>query len=153
MRDNPYIGPRPYGRGEGNFFGREREGKELAWLILAEQAVLFYAQSGAGKTSLLNARVIPILEKKGVLVLPVARVGSGLPALIESGQVENIFVFSDRPVDPILESNRAWELTQEQKHPWRPVARQGQAAHSDTLLYRGKELQEAQAWLDTAMPM
>ncbi|MBN1888502.1 MAG: M23 family metallopeptidase [Thermoflexales bacterium] len=63
-------------------------------LTLAEQAVLFYAQSGAGKTSLLNARVIPILEKKGVQVLPVARVGSSLPASIDPGAVENIFVFS-----------------------------------------------------------
>ncbi|MBN2005717.1 MAG: peptidoglycan DD-metalloendopeptidase family protein [Anaerolineae bacterium] len=94
MKNNPYIGPRPYGRGEGNFFGREREGKELAWLILAEQAVLFYAQSGAGKTSLLNARVIPILEQKGVQVLPVARVGSALPECIAPEQVDNIFVFS-----------------------------------------------------------
>ncbi len=93
-RDNPYIGPRPYGRGEGNFFGRDREGKELAWLILAERAVLFYAQSGAGKTSLLNARVIPALEDKGMCVLPVARVGSALPEGIAPEQVDNIFTFS-----------------------------------------------------------
>ncbi|HNT76386.1 MAG TPA: SUMF1/EgtB/PvdO family nonheme iron enzyme [Anaerolineae bacterium] len=95
MKANPYIGPRPYQRGESaNFFGREREGQELAWLILAEQAVLFYAQSGAGKTSLLNARVIPTLEQKGVRVLPVARVGSGLPASIAPAKVDNVFVFS-----------------------------------------------------------
>jgi hypothetical protein len=30
MKNNPYIGPRPYSRGEGNFFGRDREGKEIA---------------------------------------------------------------------------------------------------------------------------
>jgi len=94
MKNNPYIGPRPYGRGEGNFFGRDREGKELAWLILAERAVLFYAQSGAGKTSLLNARVIPILEQKGMRILPVARVGGDLPEGIDPEQVDNVFVYS-----------------------------------------------------------
>ncbi|HNT76387.1 MAG TPA: hypothetical protein PKH77_15335 [Anaerolineae bacterium] len=94
MKANPYIGPRPYGRGEGNFFGRDREGQELAWLILAEQAVLFYAQSGAGKTSLLNARVIPILEKKGMRVLPVARVGGSPPQGITLTPEHNIFVYS-----------------------------------------------------------
>ncbi len=95
MKNNPYIGPRPYQRDETqNFFGRDREGKELAWLILAERAVLFYAQSGAGKTSLLNARVIPSLEKRGVHVLPVARVGSALPEGITPKQVDNIFTLS-----------------------------------------------------------
>jgi WD40 repeat protein len=94
MKNNPYIGPRPYGRGEGNFFGRDREGKELAWLILAERAVLFYAQSGAGKTSLLNARVIPTLEQKDMRVLPVARVSGTPPASIAPERVDNVFVYS-----------------------------------------------------------
>jgi WD40 repeat protein len=94
MKNNPYAGPRPFERGEANFCGREREARELLWLILAERAVLFYAQSGAGKTSLLNARVIPDLEKKGFSVPPVVRVGSDLPPGVEPGTIDNIFVFS-----------------------------------------------------------
>jgi hypothetical protein len=74
MKNNPYVGPRPYERRDrGNFYGRDREARELRALIVAEREVLFYAQSGAGKTSLLNAVVIPALEDKGFHVLPTVR--------------------------------------------------------------------------------
>ncbi|MBN1953711.1 MAG: hypothetical protein JW900_01565 [Anaerolineae bacterium] len=95
MKDNPYVGPRPYERADRhNFFGRNREARDLQSLILAERVVLFYAQSGAGKTSLLNAAVIPALEEEGFAVLPLARVGSEIPSWIGPGMVRNVFVFS-----------------------------------------------------------
>jgi WD40 repeat protein len=95
MKNNPYIGPRPYERGDRqNFFGRDRDARDLVGLILAEREVLFYAQSGAGKTSLLNAQVIPTLEDEGFLVLPVTRVGSSLPPELGDKNVPNIFVLS-----------------------------------------------------------
>jgi len=56
----------------------------------------------------------------------------------------------DRLVEPVVRSNRGWEAAQDQSRPWLPIARQWQATRSETLLYRGKELQTAQAWLDTA---
>ncbi|MCP4593926.1 MAG: ATP-binding protein, partial [bacterium] len=94
MKNNPYVGPRPYRRNDQhNFYGRDREARELRALIVAEREVLFYAQSGAGKTSLLNAVVIPALEERGFNVLPVARVGGELPRGIESQEVDNVFVF------------------------------------------------------------
>ena len=63
---NPYVGPRPFTRKEWErFFGREREARELLALVIAERLVLFYAQSGAGKTSLLHTRLIPQLEEAG----------------------------------------------------------------------------------------
>jgi hypothetical protein len=95
MKDNPYIGPRPYERRDRhNFFGRAREARDLLALVKAERAVLFYAQSGAGKTSLLNTQVIPALEEQGFNVLPVARVGRDIPPGIDPKNVPNIFVFS-----------------------------------------------------------
>ncbi|MCP4540074.1 MAG: hypothetical protein GY832_23295 [Chloroflexi bacterium] len=95
MKNNPYVGPRPYERtDQGNFYGRKREARDLLSLVLAERIVLFYAPSGAGKTSLLNAQVIPALEEDDFRVLPATRVGSDLPPRIDSQDVENIFVFS-----------------------------------------------------------
>ncbi|CAG0931852.1 putative serine/threonine-protein kinase PkwA [Thermoflexales bacterium] len=95
MQNNPYIGPRPFERADGsNFFGRTRETRDLLSLIMAERVVLFYAQSGAGKTSLLNTQIIPALENEGFFVLPVARVGSDLPPGLREKTVKNIFVFS-----------------------------------------------------------
>jgi YVTN family beta-propeller protein len=75
---DPYIGPRPFRRDiedQKRFFGRDEETEEILTLIFSYQLVLIYAQSGAGKTSILNAQVAPTLEKYGFQVLPTARVG------------------------------------------------------------------------------
>ncbi len=95
MKDNPYVGLRPYQRRHSdNFYGRNREARDLLALMLAERVVLFYAQSGAGKTSLLNAKVIPDLEDEGFHILPVARVSNDPPPGIAADGVDNIFMFS-----------------------------------------------------------
>ncbi len=96
MKDNPYIGPRPYARNDRYFYGRNRETRDLSALILSAREVLFYAQSGAGKTSLLNAQVIPHLEKNGFFVFPIARVGGDAPADLNSTVMQwaNIFIYS-----------------------------------------------------------
>ena len=75
---NPYVGPRPFDTGE-RLFGREREVRELLDLFIAERIVLLYAPSGAGKTSLLRAALIPRLQAEGFSVLPVARVNTAPP--------------------------------------------------------------------------
>jgi len=45
------------------FFGRNNDIQELSELIFVERKVLLYSKSGYGKTSLLNAGVIPKLSK------------------------------------------------------------------------------------------
>jgi hypothetical protein len=70
---NPYVGPRAFRAGEA-FFGRDREQRDLANLLIAERVVLLYAPSGAGKTSLIQAGLIPSLEKRGFRPTPPARV-------------------------------------------------------------------------------
>src|ERR671922_2722514 len=74
-RHNPYVGPRMFRTDEGNlFFGREREALDLLSLVISERLVLFYAQSGAGKSSLVNTRLIPGLNAEGEYeVLPIGR--------------------------------------------------------------------------------
>ena len=47
------------------FYGRDREAEQLVAKILSSRLTILHAQSGAGKTSLLNARVIPGLEALG----------------------------------------------------------------------------------------
>ncbi|MCP4284259.1 MAG: DUF1566 domain-containing protein [Gammaproteobacteria bacterium] len=70
---NPYVGPRPFKTGE-TLFGRDREIMDLLDLLIAERIVLLYSPSGAGKTSLIQAGLIPELEEEGFQVLPVMRV-------------------------------------------------------------------------------
>jgi hypothetical protein len=87
---NPYVGPRTYTREESHLlFGRDREGRDLARLVATERIVLFYAQSGAGKSSLIQARLIPLLEQDEFEVLPIGRLSGGQQ---ESGPVDNIYI-------------------------------------------------------------
>jgi WD40 repeat protein len=90
---NPYVGPRTFQPAERDrFFGREREARDLLSLVIAERLTLFYAQSGAGKSSLINTRLIPGLAEAGFLVLPVARVSGDPPPGV--GVVDNLFVYN-----------------------------------------------------------
>ena len=73
----PYIGPRPFERNlddQKRFFGREMEVEEIVSFIVSHRVVLIYGKSGAGKTSIFNAQVIPTLERYGFTVLPISRV-------------------------------------------------------------------------------
>jgi tetratricopeptide (TPR) repeat protein len=96
VETQPYVGPRPFERADqALFFGRDREADELVSLVVAYGVVLLYAESGAGKSSLINARLIPLLEKEeGFEVLPVARVGGIISEKIDPKEIPNIYVFN-----------------------------------------------------------
>lgn len=90
----PYVGPRPFTRSEQNiFFGREQEVRRLSALVGAYATVLLYAQSGAGKSSLINAGLIPALETEEMQVLMPVRVGVK-SVNYQSSAVSNIYVFN-----------------------------------------------------------
>ncbi|PJF25711.1 MAG: hypothetical protein CUN53_11400, partial [Phototrophicales bacterium] len=90
---SPYVGPRPFAVDERDrFYGRAREIDDLTALVISNPMVLFYAQSGAGKSSLVNAGLLPELEKEDFEALPPVRVG--LPSSEIPEGVVNIFVFN-----------------------------------------------------------
>jgi hypothetical protein len=60
---NPWVGLRPFATYEEDlFFGREREAKILANLVATLPILIVYAPSGTGKSSLINAGLMPELE-------------------------------------------------------------------------------------------
>lgn len=65
MSENPYVGPRAFSNGE-TLPARDLEVLELTNLLIAERIVLLYSPSGAGKTSLIQAGVVPLLTGKRV---------------------------------------------------------------------------------------
>ncbi|MBX2891047.1 MAG: hypothetical protein KF734_08990 [Saprospiraceae bacterium] len=72
MKANPshlpyrYPGARPFAPGQQHlFFGREQAVRELHNLLQIEQLVVFYSKSGLGKSSLLNAGLLPRVENEG----------------------------------------------------------------------------------------
>jgi WD40 repeat protein len=76
---NPYVGPRPFRPGEP-LYGRDREARQLADLLIAKRIVVLHSPSGAGKTSLIQAALIPALREEGFTVLPIVRVNRAPPA-------------------------------------------------------------------------
>src|SRR4051794_27890326 len=58
---NPYVGPRPF-RYRDRLYGRDGEARDIIVMLMAERVLLLHSPSGAGKTSLLQAKVIPSLR-------------------------------------------------------------------------------------------
>lgn len=75
---NPFIGAESFRTGD-KIFGRDREIDEFATRLLARRVVLLHSPSGAGKTSLVQAGIIPALNRKGVHILPKVRLNNELP--------------------------------------------------------------------------
>ena len=87
-RVNPYVGPRSLGREDG-IYGRNREIRDTG-PVLAHRIVLLYSQSGAGKTSLIEAGLRPEFEERGIQVFPTIRVGYEAPQEVAT----NRYLFS-----------------------------------------------------------
>lgn len=81
---NPFPGPKPYRRYQKDlFFGRNDEIEELTSLVLSTSAVLVWAQSGSGKSSLLEAGLGPSLEDLGYRVLKAVHCNQGSVTLTD----------------------------------------------------------------------
>jgi hypothetical protein len=91
---NPYVGPRSFQQGE-RLYGRDREVHDLAGLLVAERIVLLYSPSGAGKTSLIQAALIPRLTQRGFAVLPIIRINTESP-IANTHTPTNRYVLSTR---------------------------------------------------------
>src|SRR5688500_6405848 len=90
---NPYVGARTYETKEKDFFfGREREALDLLSLVISDRLVLSYAQSGAGKRSLINTRLIPgLIAQEEYKVLPVGRL---LGESNQGNESNNIYTYN-----------------------------------------------------------
>ena len=90
---NPYVGARTFKPEEGDlFFGREQEAFDLLSLVISDRLVLFYAQSGAGKSSLINTRLIPGLLSEGEFrIFPVGRLRRDEAT---AGATKNVYVYN-----------------------------------------------------------
>lgn len=68
QRSHRYPGARPFSLDQQHlFFGRDKAVRELYGLLQLQQLVILYSKSGLGKSSLLNAGILPIVEKEGRL--------------------------------------------------------------------------------------
>ncbi|TKK89310.1 tetratricopeptide repeat protein [Herbidospora galbida] len=80
----PYVGLRAFRADDAyRFFGRARAAHDLAAHWQANRLTILHGPSGAGKTSLLQAGVLPLLDPETTDTLPVGRVsyGSAFPVV------------------------------------------------------------------------
>ena len=71
MADNTFLGLQPYTEDDAyRFKGRTEESQDLFRLIVRNDFTVCYAESGEGKTSLLNAGVFPLLREN--MYFPIA---------------------------------------------------------------------------------
>ena len=92
-RPNPYVGPYPFEEGQ-ELYGRDQERRNLLDLLIAERVVVLYSPSGAGKTSLIQAALIPDLVEENFDVLPPVRVSADLPGELSGAAGTNRYVIS-----------------------------------------------------------
>jgi WD40 repeat protein len=90
---NPYVGPRSFTTGE-RLYGRDAEVRDLLDLLIAERILLLHSPSGAGKSSLVQAGLIPALQQEGFFILPSVRVNLDLPAPYRDDCDCNRYIFS-----------------------------------------------------------
>lgn len=86
----PYIGPLPFEEGR-ELYGRKRETQQLFDLLISKRIVLLISPSGAGKTSLIQASLVPRLRRK-LQVLPIIRLAASTAQNNEAPHQANTYV-------------------------------------------------------------
>ncbi|MEZ4828475.1 MAG: hypothetical protein R3C61_19610 [Bacteroidia bacterium] len=85
MSINRYPGAQPFSADQNQvFFGRKNETERLHRLVRLEPLVVIYARSGMGKSSLINAGLIPAIRNEGNYHPLTIRLGPWTPGKQES---------------------------------------------------------------------
>src|SRR6266851_1696251 len=76
--EQPYPGTRPFQAADrGRFFGRTAEAGALAELWQTNRLTIVHGHAGSGKTSLLRAGVLPLVQDRATDVLPIGSLSIG----------------------------------------------------------------------------
>jgi tetratricopeptide (TPR) repeat protein len=108
---SPYVGLRPYHSSERyRFFGRDNDASRIAALWTSGRVTVVHGGAGVGKTSLIQAGVIPLLDPIRHRILQVGRVTeqSAFPvaALSEYNPYIHALLSSWAPTEPVSQLAR-----------------------------------------------
>jgi hypothetical protein len=93
--DRAYPGSRPYERANsGQFFGRAAEAAELGQVWRDNPVTFLSGPTGIGKTSLLTAGVLPLVEDGNVSLLPVGSLSRGARSPVAALREHNPFTLA-----------------------------------------------------------
>lgn len=125
-----YPGVKPFSTAERDlFFGRDRDIDDLLDLLWLEKLVVLFGKSGYGKSSLINAGLLPELAKDAVPI--VVRLGACVPGQsptpIENVRAKLEEVLSDNPTAQFIQklpvAPTLWQLvkSKQSEKNWRYV--------------------------------
>jgi hypothetical protein len=99
IQNKRYPGVKPFETTErALFFGRDKDIEDLLDLVWLEKLVVLFGKSGYGKSSLINAGILPEIEKEAVPI--VVRLGSYI-----AGQNPSPLDNLKRKIDEVLSDN------------------------------------------------
>ena len=81
VRKNPWLGLESYKEGE-ILYGRDDDIRDLSQCVLNDRDTLLYGKSGIGKSSILNAGILPAARRDGFL-----------PILVRLSHKANIHIY------------------------------------------------------------
>ena len=106
-----YPGIRSFERDESQlFFGREQEAEELFSMIKVKPLTVLFAKSGIGKTSLLNAGVIPMLEREYFYPVKIRLQDTSISPVETMKQVLKPYFNQNNRVDQSTKEPHLWEM-------------------------------------------
>jgi WD40 repeat protein/tetratricopeptide (TPR) repeat protein len=128
----PFPGIDPYSYADRNvFFGRETEARDLARLVVMYRGVLLFAESGSGKSSLINAALIPKAINEGyqpekIRVQPIEGQEIVVERMGEESEGEkrylpSIFPFDENPERQVLSAAEFVEAARKKAATARPL--------------------------------
>jgi len=104
---NPYMGPFSFQFEDRElYFGRYEQTERLVGLVGSSRVSILHAQSGAGKTSLLNARVIPRIDSLNIVPIRCTPEDNPMEA-IAAAMVRDAFLHPDIEIAAIDRALRA----------------------------------------------
>jgi len=85
MNNHRYPGAKPFEKEDKSvFFGRETDTRKLHELISVERMVVLYGKSGLGKSSLLNAGVLPMFQDYAIVPIRLQAKTEGIASPLDT---------------------------------------------------------------------
>lgn len=116
-----YPGIRPFSSSEGIlFYGRTAELNELLNSIKAYNLFVLHSKSGLGKTSLLNAGLMPLLEKEGYIPIEILFRLTNVSGNASSRKIETPDPFKaiEKAFEPFIDTSFTIALAPQYKTLW-----------------------------------
>ncbi|HRH48659.1 MAG TPA: WD40 repeat domain-containing protein [Panacibacter sp.] len=103
IKTHRYPGVKPFSENERHlFYGRSTDTKKLYQLINLEKLVLLYSKSGLGKSSLLNAGVLPLFDEQEGYTIVKIRLGAYYEQSLSPINT-CLFKLPEAPQNPVLD--------------------------------------------------